>query len=1175
MNANTAKEKLSQFNQEGATSILVSLFGTDNLDIESTVHFINLHADRKFLKPLVFQPLKVNEKYLVFINPSLDVEVTDTDTVNLKKVLNQIKLYDKENHQSKASSIALRCLLLSIAKSELKSYDVFTNFDTHDIDKVTLRRYLNDEKSWISERVQIHNVLIRRCYKSAEALSQKIVRSKKLGKGIYCVRGSVASGKSSFIESILHQNIKTLEAFDGVLNTDAVKRQLILNTSNVTGQALSGYLFHEEASIIGEKILEIVRKSNLGYVVDKRMQDPSDLDELLADAAQRKLSVTIFDLKVDFITSALRVLERTGVYPSDPTPDFSALYKSYRTIEEGRLSFLEKSIGSKLVKNYSTVLINSHGHPVVTSLKKDYKVNKKNIARESEVRYIANAENLKDTVLSNKETLQSALDRHSRRIYTQLFSKEEYLNKLLRNIENTSRTFGGELNVSASKDKASLVNLFMPKQDLADTTRNNVIRAFDFAYDNKNLLLLSPQILQDFIDQIARIINRSIVTDEKLFIRSGRNSHKYFYVDTQYVKKFYKSFINQLYEKMNSPETAPADLAAWIEWNIDFCGHIFVDGCGRIAKILSTWLLMRNNSDLPDYCNGQDGFETVRESYRKRFALKSKVNLRVPTDTKNFHTFLSYYRGLFEPKETYKILASGGLIYNSTGQFLILQTSKGKDYGKWVIPGGKLDMNETPIEAFVREVFEETRLTVGHINLLGVRDYTAKSGNHYHFYDYTSVVVEDKKIRINEESLAFKWITKDQIPSFKFTDSIANFISKYFVLERQDIYSKVIEVPEKNFDVPYQDDHTMTSSLEKYIQSKLPVEMIESKVKEIDRVEVHGIYPDLKVLNELTLGFNITEVIHFSKQKTDNSNSLRPMFLVAKKGSKKLLVCCVTPGRDLLIHYASMLKYYLRDLPIPVSAYAYPLAEKRIDKWTGLDDKMIIKNDTVILGYSTFLRNQFEKDPAFSILSTYQNKYYSATRFITKNGKVINCLEANYGHWGDISDFLAQKICQLHAAEVLHIGKVGALKSPNEVYTRIYIPKSFVIGRRNEIMSIGSRISNSMEYIKEYSALAHVSISTTMEETFAQRESFSKKKIDTIDIESSKIARAVALYNLANKTKVKFGAIHFSSDYLKRFGEGNQSSDVDLSTDRENLRHKKQSILTEISSIIKKHILEK
>ncbi len=1175
MHADTVKEQISQFNKEGAVSILVSLLSTDSFDIGSTVDLINTHADKNLLKSIVFQPLKVNEKYLVFINPSFNVTVADTDILNLKKVLSQIKIHDSENHRSKVSSITLRCVLLSIAKSELKSYDVFTNFNTDNLDKATLRTLLKDENNWINERVETQKKLIDYFYKSTEALSQKIVHSKKIGRGIYCVRGSVASGKSSFIRDFLNQNIKALESLDGVLNTDAVKRKFILNTPNFTGNAYSGYVFHEEASIIGEKILKLVRESNLVYVLDKRIQAVSDLNELLLDAKRRKLPVHIFDLKVDFITSALRVLERTGVYPSDPTPDFFSLYKSYKNIEEGRLVFLEKSLSSEYVKNYSTVSVNSNGYPVILSIKENYKVNEENLVRESEARYMSRIESLKNIILSNTKTLQITLDAHSRKGYTPQLSKQEYLDMLLRNIKCTSRTFDGELNVSASKDKPKLFNLLISKESLAEITKNNVIKAFDFVYDSKNLPLLAPQVLKNFIDQVAKIVNQGIISDEKLIVRSGSNSHKYYYVDTQYVEKFYRSFVNQLYQKLNNPETSPIDLAAWIEWNIDFCGHIFSDGCGRIAKILSTWLLMRNNLTLPDYRNGQDGFETVRESYRKRFAIKSAINLQIPTHTKGFDMFATYYRRLFEPKEVYKILASGGLIYNSAGQFLILQTSKGKDCGKWVIPGGKLDINEAPIEAFVREVFEETGLDIDHINLLGVRDYTAKSGNHYHFYDYTSFVVDDKKIRINEESLAFKWITRDQISNFKFTDSIVNFIHKYFVFEHLDVYRKVVKIPEKNFDTPHLSDHTMTTSLEKYIRAKLPVDLIDSKIAGIDGVEVHGIYPDLNILNELNLGFNITEAVYLSKQKTGNSNSLRPMFLVAERDSKKLLICCVTPGRDLLIHYASMIKYYLRNSPVPVDAYAYPLAEKGIDKWTGLDDKMIIKNDIVVLGYSTFFKSLFEKDSNFSVLSTYQNKFYSATRFISKNGRVVNCLEANYGHWGDISDFLAQKICQLNAIEILHIGKVGTFRSASEVYSRIYIPKSFVVGRRSEIMSLGSKLSNSMEYMKEHSSLAHVSVTTTMEETFAQRESFSKQKVDTIDIESSKIARAVALYNMTNKAWVKFGAIHFSSDYLKKMGESDQSIEIDLSTDRENLKYRKQNILNEIFYIIKKHILEK
>jgi len=1019
MDQKKVQTKISQFNKAGCVDVLVGLLSDCGSDLEEVVSAINVQADSRRLEMLVFQPLKINEKYLVFVNASAKVEVISVDIVHLRALLNRVKARDNDNPKQEISSLTLRSVLLAISRSELKSYDVFTRFDTDGLDKDTLRNLLRDENNWINERVKIHHRLTGSFLRNAEILSRKISRSEKMRRGIYCARGSVASGKSSFIKGFLSQHLKSVGDTSGVLNTDAVKRKLVANTLNVTGNALSGYVFHEEASIIGEKILDRVTNSNLSCVIDKRMQDVSDIEGLLLDAKQRKLPITIFDVKVDFITSALRVLERTGVYPSDPTPDFLALFKSYKNVEESRPLFLEKALGSELVKDYSAVLVRSNGKPMISVIKKNYRVNKENFDREFEGRFTAKIDSLKKVVLSGNRTLQVALDEHSSKGFINRFSKQEYLEKLLRNISDTSRTFSGELNITASKDKPKIVNQSNSKKGLASIAKRNVMQSFDFAYDNRNLILLSPQILKDFIDRIAKVVNQDIIKDEKFLLRRGSDSHKYFYVSTKYINGFYESFVNQLYEKLSAPEASSVDLAAWIEWNVDFCGHIFSDGCGRIAKVLSSWVLMRSNLDFPDYQRGQDGFDTVRESYRKRFSIRSVIKLRTPASTKNFYGFLKYYRRLFESKTVYKILASGGLVYNSLGQFLILQTSKGKDFGKWVVPGGKLDLNETPIDAFAREVFEETGLTVNNVNLLGVRDYTARSGNHYQFYDYTSSVEDDKHIKINEESLAFRWITKDQIPNFMFTDSIMNFVNKYFLFGQAEMYKKAVRISEKNFDTPHFADHTMTTSLEKYIESKLPIKLIDDKINGIDGFEVHGIYPDLNILNDLNLGFNIVEVSHLSKQKADNSNSLRPLFLVAEKASKKLLVCCVTPGRDLLIHYASMIKYYLRDTSIPIDAYAYPLAERKIDKWTELDEKMIVASDRVILGYSTFFKVRFEKDIDFSMVSTHQNRFYTATRFIAKNGKVVNCLEANYGHWGNISDFLAQKICQLKASEIL------------------------------------------------------------------------------------------------------------------------------------------------------------
>ena len=186
-------------------------------------------------------------------------------------------------------------------------------------------------------------------------LSQQIRGSTKTENGLYCVRGSVASGKSTFVSQFLKDNVPSLENTNGVLNTDHIKRVLIKASEKICGLNLTGYVVHDEASMISERILSKAKEENLLYFIDKRMQDSKDLAELIEDASNRKLPVTIFDVNVDFMTSVLRVLVRTGVYPSDPTPDFEGLFKSYKQIEEGRFSFFQSAMQSKTVKNYYSV----------------------------------------------------------------------------------------------------------------------------------------------------------------------------------------------------------------------------------------------------------------------------------------------------------------------------------------------------------------------------------------------------------------------------------------------------------------------------------------------------------------------------------------------------------------------------------------------------------------------------------------------------------------------------------------------------------------------------------------------------------------------------------------------------------------------------------------------------
>lgn len=1171
----TLRESVAQFNDATNNKLLLKLLeeiqGVSSLE---GLNALQLQISREKARQLKFLPIKVMANHIIYIDKNGQLTTCDiTSLVAVNELLNELKTSRSELIYGDI----LRNLLLTAAGGLLKSYDTHTVSLTDSLSKTDIKRLIAKDEIWLEQRQQLHKTIIEDVLKDVRYLSKQIEASKEVESGIYCMRGSVAAGKSTFIKSFFKRHSFDERSLRGVISTDAIKRRLVKEAVLDYGMGAPGYLFHDEASMISARILAQAKKDGLFYFIDKRMQHEDDLEEVVRDATKRNLDVTIFDLKTDFMTSALRVLSRSGRYPSDPTPDFEGLFKSFKTVEDNSPNFLEKSLANPVVKNYYSVRMTIPDEPSIMPLKENFTTLEDNLAALPPLKK-AKRGSFENVLLSSGRTLDRALDEHSKDGYGEdtAEKKSSYLAAFLKNIEGTSRTYSGNLDTTASPDKEAKLNTELSPEEVADLTANNLIDTFEFVYGNKDLMIYNETILKQFISEVAWRSNKGLIRDKASLLRVGDNSQKYNYVDTANVAEFYDAFVGELLLKVEDIDADPIETAAWIEWNIDFSGHLFSDGCGRVAKLVSSWLFMRRDLSLPDYKKGAFGFATVRESYRKQFAIREKVTYKVPTNDASYRKFARYYRGLFQEVKNYEqILAAGGLIYNTAGQFLITQSTKGKDAGKWVVPGGKLEEGEEPEEAFKRESFEETGLRLGDASLLGIREYTSASGNPYKFYDYTFTLSDDKqKVVINNESSAYKWINESEIKDYKFADSIRNFLGKYFTGDMLDYYDEVEYIDIDSLDVPRPDEHTMSHSLRDYIDTKLPMEELQPYLSRVKAVEVHGIYPDMQMVAKLKLDFRILEVIHKSKPKSDNSNSLRPIFLLAEKENEEILVCCTTPGRDLLLHYASMLKFVIDDA-IPLSVYAYPVAEETIDKWTGLDQFMVSPKDIVILGYSTHFKNMLLRENDFTLLTIQQNKFYTSTRFMGETGAVINCLEANYGHWGNISDYLARRICQLGASEILHIGKVGTFTSPSEIYKRIYIPNNFLVGRRNQVIHSQARIRNSMDYIKEHLSLGHVSVSTTMEETFGQREVFDRRKVETIDIESSKIAQAIASYNLTTDKKVKFGAIHFASDYLRKTNEIKEDFEFDLSTKRiAKLYGKKDKMLIEIFQVIKVHVLK-
>jgi 8-oxo-dGTP pyrophosphatase MutT (NUDIX family) len=782
LNENELLDIVARFNNSGNPTDLSLMPVQGRVKFQEFIKFGNTHIDHAKLAPLRFFVLKLSDNYLIYIDEEGRFACSDLEGASLMGILNTLKEYCKESSAGKDNvyTSRMRTVLMIAAKGLLKSYDVYTNIDTRNLSKSELKKLIEDDAVWIRERIELHNSVLNKRLKCAQYLSGQIDSSDSLGRGIYCTRGTVASGKSTFVRELLFTHMPGLKDTNGVIDTDSIKRLLAEESYAPCGVSVSAYLFHDEASMISRRLVALVEREGLSYFIDKRMQEEGDLRDLIEGATRSDLSVTIFDFKSSFLTSALRVLRRTGRYPSDPTPDFQGLIKSYNAIEKSREVFYSVAISSSRVKDYCVVRSTIRGEAEVTYAKRDYKVLKDSASGFMRAELI-DEDNAKNVMLSTGSTVKDALDVHSLKGYGRTVSREHYRDVLCGNIENTSRSYNGKLDLSASTDKQNKMNSDLSSAEVESISRDNIQEVFEFIYDNKNLLVSDVAVLRGFIDTVALIVNRGLIRDERYILRRGENSQKYNYVSTSRIEDFYEVFIKEFFTKLSDIDSDPIETACWVEWNIDFCGHIFSDGCGRIAKVISSWLLIRADMDLPDYLRGSEGFSSVRESYRKRFSIREEVKYEVPTEDKNYFKFLVYYKSLFVADlAKARIVAAGGLVYNLKGQFLILQSTKGKDAESWVLPGGKLEKNETPREAYEREVFEETGLRTQDIRLLGIRDYDAKSGNSYRFYDYVSTVSGRAEVEINSESSASRWISKERMHEFKFADSVRHFLNKHF-----------------------------------------------------------------------------------------------------------------------------------------------------------------------------------------------------------------------------------------------------------------------------------------------------------------------------------------------------------------------------------------------------------
>jgi 8-oxo-dGTP diphosphatase len=124
-------------------------------------------------------------------------------------------------------------------------------------------------------------------------------------------------------------------------------------------------------------------------------------------------------------------------------------------------------------------------------------------------------------------------------------------------------------------------------------------------------------------------------------------------------------------------------------------------------------------------------------------------------------------------------------IENDRGEYLMLhRTKKEHDFNhdKWIGVGGKFEPNETPEECLLREVYEETGLTLTGYQFRGIVTFLSDEWEGEYMHLFTADRYEGILQECDEGDLA--WIPKSQMPALTLWEGDRIFLEELLSSER-------------------------------------------------------------------------------------------------------------------------------------------------------------------------------------------------------------------------------------------------------------------------------------------------------------------------------------------------------------------------------------------------------
>ena len=162
--------------------------------------------------------------------------------------------------------------------------------------------------------------------------------------------------------------------------------------------------------------------------------------------------------------------------------------------------------------------------------------------------------------------------------------------RLFESVSNLSRTSKGE---SKKTHEEKPILLITDPVELQKQSAQNLRAAIEYVWNRGPYVRTETEQVRVFITDLSKRISRLLVADDAK-LRTWDIGTKYpNRVAPEDVPAAYNRFCEEVAMRLQAVRADAAQEAAWIERAFDSEVHPLPDGCGRVARLLGAWMLLR------------------------------------------------------------------------------------------------------------------------------------------------------------------------------------------------------------------------------------------------------------------------------------------------------------------------------------------------------------------------------------------------------------------------------------------------------------------------------------------------------------------------------------------------------------------------------------------------------